>query len=65
MKVSSVLFILIFFIINKSSAENFFKIKQFDNFNSKKNNEKMEIIFEIRKMDGNRVENALVVINKI
>ena len=28
-------------------------------------NEKMEIIFEIRKMDGNRVENALVVINKI
>jgi len=28
-------------------------------------NEKMEIIFEIRKMDGNRVENALVIINKI
>ena len=46
MKVSSVLFILIFLIINKSSAENFFKIKQFDNFNSKKNYEKMEIIFD-------------------
>ena len=46
MKLSSVLFILIFLIINKSSAENFFKIKQFDNFNSKKNYEKMEIIFD-------------------
>ena len=46
MKVSSLLFVLIFLIINKSSAENFFKIKQFDNFNSKKNYEKMEIIFD-------------------
>ena len=46
MKLSSVIFILIFLIINKSSAENFFKIKQFDNFNSKKNYEKMEIIFD-------------------
>ena len=46
MKLSSVLFILIFLIINKSSAANFFKIKQFDNFNSKKNYEKMEIIFD-------------------
>lgn len=36
-----------------------------ENASFKITNEKMEIIFEIRKMDGNRVENALVVINKI
>ena len=46
MKVFSVLLIIIFFIFNKSSAESFFKIKQFDNLNSKKNYEKMEIIFD-------------------
>jgi len=46
MKIFSILLIIIFFICNKSSAENFFKIKQFSNLNSKKSYEKMEIIFD-------------------
>ena len=46
MKIFSILVIIVFFIFNKSTAENFFKIKQFSNLNSKKNYEKMEIIFD-------------------